>query len=102
MDDAFTRSEQNEFAKRIDEENHRQNRRIEILEESVRQIGGLTASVERLASSMENMVKEQEKQGERLGVLERRDGEKWRKVVDHIITAIAGAVVCYIITQMGM
>lgn len=102
METTISRDEHIEFARRIDEENHRQNKRIDKLEETVRQIGTLASSVERLATNMERMATEQEKQGKRLEVLESRDGEKWRKVVDHIITAIAGAVVCYILTRIGM
>lgn len=52
-----------------------------ILEDSVRQIGALATSVEKLAVSMQSMLKEQEKQGKRLEALEGRDGEKWRKVI---------------------
>ncbi|MDE7002110.1 MAG: hypothetical protein K2P73_17770 [Lachnospiraceae bacterium] len=96
------RKEHEEFAKRQDAENHRQNRRIEELEESVRQIGALTTSVEKLALSMESMLQELEKQGKRLEVLESRDGEMWRKVTGHIITAIIGIVVGYIFTRIGM
>ena len=98
----ITRKEHEEFAKRIDEENHRQNHRLEDLEDNVRQIGRLTAAVEKLATRMEGMVNEQGKQGKRLEVLEGRDGEKWRNIVGHIITAIAGAIVCYIFTRIGM
>lgn len=101
MDGGITRAEHDEFAKRQDDENHRQNRRIEELEETVRQIGALTTSVEKLASSMESMVKEQEKQGKRLEVLEGRDGEMWRKVTGYFITAIIGIVVGYVFTQAG-
>ncbi len=101
MDGGITRAEHDEFAKRQDDENHRQNRRIEELEETVRQIGALTTSVEKLASSMESMVKEQEKQGKRLEVLEGRDGEMWRKVTGYFITAIIGIVVGYVFKQAG-
>ena len=101
MDGGSTRAEHDEFAKRQDDENHRQNRRIEELEETVRQIGALTTSVEKLASSMESMVKEQEKQGKRLEVLEGRDGEMWRKVTGYFITAIIGIVVGYVFKQAG-
>ena len=52
-----------EFEKRMDIENRRlsdedkrQNRRIDDLEETVRQIGDLTASVKELAVSMKNMT----------------------------------------------
>ncbi len=102
-DDVYvSRREHEEFARRQDDENHRQNKRIEELEENVRQIGALTSSVEKLASSMESMLKELEKQGKRLEVLEGRDGEMWRKVAGHIITAIISIVVGYIFAQIGM
>lgn len=102
MDGTISRAEHEEFRKRMEEENHRQNRRIELLEENVRQIGALTTSVEKLATSMSSMVKEQEKQGERLEALEGRDGEMWRKVVGYIATAVVGIVLGFIFTQVGM
>lgn len=109
MDTAITRAEHEEFRRAMEAENQRladedkrQNRRIGVLEESVRQIGALTTSVEKLALSLESMVKEQEQQGKRLEVLEGRDGEKWRQVTGYVITAIIGAIVGYIFTQIGM
>lgn len=98
----ITRQEHNEFVRRMDEANSRQSKRIEILETDVRQIGSLTTAVEKLAFSMENMVREQMKQGERLDELESRDGKMWRTVTSYIITAIVGAVVCYIMAKVGM
>lgn len=99
--DFVTLAVHNEFARRIDDENHRQNRRIESLETNVRQISDLTTSVKELAVNMGNMVKEQEKQGKRLEALEGRDGEMWRKVVAYIATAIIGIVIGFIFTQIG-
>ena len=83
-------------------EDKRQNRRIEELEENVRQIGTLTASVEKLAYSIEGMVKEQERQWKRLEALESRDGEMWRKVTSHLLTVVIGIIVGYIFTQVGI
>lgn len=100
--DLITRKEHEEFVRRMDEANNRQSKRLEIVEKDVRQIGSLTTAVEKLAMSMENMVREQMKQGERLDQLESRDGEMWRKVTSYIVTAIVGAVVCYIMTRIGM
>lgn len=100
--DLITRKEHEEFVRRMDEANSRQSKRLEIVEKDVRQIGSLTTAVEKLAFSMENMVREQMKQGERLDQLESRDGEMWRKVTSYIVTAIVGAVVCYIMTRIGM
>lgn len=102
MEDVITRAEHEEFRKRIDQENDRQNHRISDLEDTVRQIGSLTTSVEKLATSMESMVKEQEKQGKRLETLEGRDGEMWRKVVGYVITAVVGIAIGFIFTQIGM
>ena len=72
MEDCIARAEHEEFAKRIDAENTRQNRRIEALEQSVDRFGRIASSVERLATNMEGMLKEQERQGERLDKLEER------------------------------
>ncbi|MDE7322767.1 MAG: hypothetical protein K2N73_08505 [Lachnospiraceae bacterium] len=102
MDVGISREEHKEFARRQDEENHRQNRRLEELEETVRQIGALTTSVEKMASSMESMLKELEKQGKRLEVLEGRDGDMWRKVTGYIVTTVVGLVAGYIFTRIGM
>ena len=101
MDSPITRAEHEEFRKRLEEENERQNKRIAILESSVGQIQALAVSVERLATNMESMVKEQEKQGKRLESLESRDGEMWRKVVGYIATAVIGIVVGFIFTRIG-
>lgn len=102
MDTPITRAEHEEFRRRMEEENKRQDKRIELLEESVREMGALTTSVERLATSVESMVKEQEKQGNRLEVLEGRDGEMWRKIVGYVITAVIGIVIGFAFTQIGM
>ena len=75
MDQPITRAEHEEFKRRLEEENSRQDRRISLLEESVSKMSALSTSVEKLALSMESMVKEQEKQGKRLETLESRDGE---------------------------
>lgn len=102
MDTYISRAEHEEFARRQDEENKRQNKRIDLLEENVQKMSALTTSVEKLATNMESMLKEQEKQGERLEMLEGRDGEMWRKVVGHIATVIVGLVVGFIFTRIGM
>lgn len=102
MEEYITRAEHDEFCKRMEGEDKRQNRRIEELEENVCQIGTLTAFVEKLAYSIEGMVKEQERQGKRLEALESRDGEMWRKVISHLLTVVIGIVAGYIFKQIGM
>lgn len=99
--EGISREEHEEFRRRMEEEDKRQNRRIEILENSVHQIGEIATSVEKMAVSLQSMVKEQEQQGKRLETLESRDGEMWRKVVGYAVTALAGAVIGFMMKQVG-
>ena len=101
MDDTISRAEHDEFCKRMEEAHKRSDRRIELLEKHVREMGALTASVEKLALNMENMAKEQERQGERLEALEGRDGEMWRKVVGYVLTAVISVTVGFIFSRIG-
>lgn len=102
MENGISREEHQEFCKRMEEENRRQNHRIELLEGSVQQLDKLAASVEKMAASLQSMVREQEQQGKRLTVLESRDGEMWRKVVTYAITAAVGIIVGFAAKQIGM
>ena len=97
MVDYISRNEHNEFCKRMEDEHARQNKRITLLENSVKEIGDLTASVQKLAVNMENMLTIQEEQGDRLKTLENRDGEKWRSISLYVITTIIGIVIGYIL-----
>ncbi len=109
MDTPITRAEHEEYrrevsllAQRLEDEDKRQNQRIAALEEKVNQISELTISVNKLATNMNNMYEEQKQQGERLKILENRDGEMWRKVVGYVITAVVGIIVGFIFNQLGM
>ncbi len=109
MDSAISRAEHEEFRRSMElanenlaSENRRQNRRIDVLEENAKQNTAMVANVERLAVNMENMLKVQEAQGERLEALERRDGEKWRSAAGYVITVILGIVIGFVFKQIGM
>lgn len=102
MDTPITRAEHEEFRRRLEEENRRQDKRIELLEESVKRFEALNTSIEKLATNMENMLKEQIRQGGRLDELESRDGKMWRKVVSYAVTAILGIVIGFIFKHFGM
>ena len=96
----ISRAEHEEFARRIDAQEKRQDRRLELLEGNVREIGALTVSVQQLAQSLESMVKEQERQGKRLQALEDRDGEKWRKLMGYIATALTSGAVTLLLSHL--
>lgn len=82
----------NEFARRIEDENDRQNHRLEALEEAVREMTRLTVAVEKMAVSIEGMAAEQKRQGERLTAIEEKPVKRWDAIVTGIIGAIVGAL----------
>lgn len=90
MEDFVTKAVHDEFAKRIDEENDRQNHRISILETGQAQINELVSSVKVLAVNMETMSRELSKQGERLTEIEGKPAKRWDTVVACILTGIVG------------
>lgn len=109
MDAPLPRGEHEEFRKTVeakfeahDQWDKRQDRRIELLEESTKEIGNLAASVQKLAVSVESMAKQQAKESERLETLEGRDGEMWRKVVGYVLTAVVSIVIGFVFSRIGM
>ena len=100
MDDFVTRAVHEEFARRIDEENDRQNHRISILETGQAQINELVASVKVLAVNMETMSKELSKQGDRLAEIEGKPAKRWETVVACIITGILGYMLSMMLSGM--
>ena len=110
MSDEFVRKDvHEEFVKRMEEEDNRQNHRITKLELAIESISSIATSVERLATNMEHMVREQARQGEnlndqseRIRKLEDRDGEIWRKVVSHIVISVVSIVIGYIACKLGL
>lgn len=83
----------NEFAKRMEEEDERQNHRISDLEEHFKIVTNLVVSTEKLALSMESMAKELARQGVKLNDLEMKPAKRWDLLITTIITGIAGALI---------
>lgn len=101
-DEYLRRHEHEEFAKGVDREQVRQNKRIADLEVTVRQINNLTLSVQKLAINMEHMLVNQTEQNKRLEELENRDGEKWRSIPMYVLTAVVGAVIGFVLKEVGL
>ena len=93
MENVLTRNEHEEFAKRIDAENERQNNRIKLLEDNVKKITDLTVSVEKIAINMAIMVEELKKQGERLEKLETEPAEESKQIKKTFITTIISTII---------
>lgn len=83
----------NEFSRRIEEENDRQNHRLNDLEATVKEISRLTVSVEKLAVSMSTMADELKRQGERLTAIEEKPAKRWDTVISGIISGVIGILI---------
>lgn len=106
----------NEFARRMEEHNALQDRRIDALEENVKQIQTLTIAVEKMAVSTETMAKELGKQGDSISKLDNRldeidrkpdqatskDAQKWEKFLWLVFSAVVGAVLALVFRQIGL
>lgn len=87
-----TENEFNLATKRIDEENKRQNERLQSLETNYAIVNQLSIHMERLASNMESMAKELARQGTKLNDLEMKPAKRWDLIITSIITGIVGAL----------
>lgn len=106
MENQLSRQEHNElheeFSRRMDAENSRQNKRLDILEKNVNYINDLTVSVEKMAVNMRNILEELKKQGDRLKELENGPAETSKQIKQTIITAIVSTVVGSVVTAVLM
>ena len=82
-----------EFAKRIDEENDRQNARLSALERGLIEINKITVQIERLTANIETMTTEIKKQGARLDEIEEKPAKRWDTIVGAVITGVVGILI---------
>lgn len=102
MEDYVTRVEFDARMKRSEDEDNRQNHRIDKLETITDQIADMAASIKAMVVTMQAMQKEQEEQGKRLTEIERKPADNWDKLVYTIIAMVATAAVTYIFTKGGL
>ena len=97
MDD-ITRGEIDVLIGRINDENARQNKRLDKLENVVEKINTLAEATTKLAASVESMQKEVEKHGARLEKIEEQPAENWRSVVKTVVTVLLTAAITYLLS----
>lgn len=107
-DEFITRREHEEFARRLETENHRrddedkrQNRRLDAVEASVQRINDLTIAIEKMTINLGTMAAELKQLGDRLEYIEAKPGKKWETLVADIIKIIVAAVVGFAIAKIG-
>lgn len=102
MEDCISRVECKTCQDKYDEINNMQNKRLDALEENVKQIQSLTISVEKMAVSIEQMTKELSKQGERLEAIEKEPAQKWKQASWIVLSVILTAVITFALTKVGL
>lgn len=101
-ENGISREEHEEFRRRMEADHKRTDARLKVLEANDKRITALTVSIEKLATNMKNMTDVQKEQGQKLEELEGRDGKMWRTVSSYLVTAIVGAVVTFVLTNIGI
>ena len=101
MDGALTRAEHNEFAKRMEDEHNRQNKRISDLENAVDQNSKLIVSIEKIATNVENLQKQYVSLSDDVESIKNRDGDNWRKMLWFVGTTVVGIIICFLLKQFG-
>ena len=99
MEEFVTKAVHEEFVKRMEEEDKRQNKRIEIIEDKQVQISELVTSVKVLAANVENIAKEINEQGLRLKEIEGKPGKRWEQLLGYVISALVTAAIAYFLTR---
>lgn len=101
MDGALTRAEHNEFAKRMEDEHSRQNKRISDLESAVEQNSKLIVSIEKIATNVENLQKQYVSLSDDVESIKNRDGDNWRKMLWFVGTTLLGIIIGFLLKQVG-
>lgn len=94
----MTRAEIETLFGRVNDENSRQNKRIDKLENVVEKINTLAEATTKLAASVESMQKEVEKHGARLEKIEEQPAENWRSIVKTVVTVLLTAAITYLLS----
>lgn len=92
MDSPISRAEHLEFVRRCEDEHKRINKRLDKVEHDNQLLHKLATDVGKMAVSMENMMKEQIKQGEKLETLEELPNKGWNTLKNGIFNAIGAAI----------
>lgn len=97
MDDMISRAEHTEFVKRMEEENRRQNHRLDTMEKSIETFREIVGSVNKLADNMKDMADELANQGKRIEVIEKKPADNWNTIVKSILTNFGATIAALIV-----
>lgn len=100
MENYITRNEHEEFCKRLEEENRRQNHRIGELEKTSEEIHTMSKSLVVMCEKMNAMNDSMDTLKDKVEVLEHEPLDTWNKIKSAVIAAIASGVIGIIIGNL--
>lgn len=100
MGEYISRVEHEEFCKRLEEENRRQNHRIDELEKTTQEIHTMSKSLVVMCEKMNTLNESMDTLKDKVEVLEHEPLDTWNKIKGAVITAIASGLVGIIIGNL--
>ena len=76
----------------LDQRSKSNTKRLDRLEKTTEAVQELSTSVKLMAQSLDNMVDEQKRQGERLEKLEQQPADRWNTIIKTMLTAVVSAL----------
>ena len=76
-------------------------RRIDQLEEATEALNSLTTSVHVMVSEQKNISKKVDTIDAKVSAFEQKPARQWESMVDKITNIIIGAVIAYLMSQLG-
>ena len=88
--------------KAIEDDNEVIYQRLNKQSALVQDIQQLSSSVAVLANNMKSLLDEQQRQNKRLEELEKKPVKRWDAVVDKIVMTVLGALIAFVLLQVGL
>ena len=88
--------------KAIEDDNEVIYQRLNKQSALVQDIQQLSSSVAVLANNMKSMLDEQQRQNKRLEELEKKPVKRWDAVIDKIVMTVLGALIAFVLLQVGL
>lgn len=88
--------------KAIEDDNEVIYQRLNKQSALVKDIQQLSSSVAVLANNMKSLLDEQQRQNQRLEELEKKPVKRWDAVIDKIVMTVLGALIAYVLLQVGL
>lgn len=102
MDEYITRPEHDEFKRRLEDEETRQNRRLEVIENRVDKLIDMQASLAVMQAGIDSISAEVKRIGSEVDAIKQEPADKWKKAVWIVVTVALTAVATFILAKAGI